>query len=404
MQVLLIGCGGREHALASRLLKSPALGRLYWLPGNAALEGRATKVTGIDPCDGPSIATWASRQSIALAIIGPEAPLVAGVADCLEESGVPCFGPSKRAARLEGDKLFAKELLVKAGIPTARYVAVGGPDEALAALREWPLPVVIKDAGLAAGKGVTVAKTQAEAAAAAARLQGPALIEEYLVGEELSFMVLAQGEEFVPLAPSKDHKRVGDGDTGPNTGGMGAIAGFGLMSQGLQQEISSRIIKPTLTALVEIGCPFKGVLYAGLMLTQQGPSVLEFNVRFGDPELQALLELWEDDILDVLNTVARGGMPNSLLWDRDWSISLVLAAGGYPGSWQRGHPITGLEKAGQLARVYHSGTRAVNGGFVTNGGRVLTLAAKGDLALARENVYAAAAQINFAKLHYRRDI
>ncbi|MDD4657805.1 MAG: phosphoribosylamine--glycine ligase [Eubacteriales bacterium] len=404
MQVLLIGAGARENALAARLLESPVLGKLYWLPGNAALEGRVSKVRDIDPCDGPGIATWAQRQGIDLAVIGPEAPLLAGVSDCLEEVGVPCFGPSRAAARLEGSKAFAKDLLAEEGIPTAKYVKVAGAQEARLALENWPAPVVIKADGLAAGKGVTVALTREEARKAAEELTGPAVIEEYLEGRELSFMVLAQGQEFVPLVPSRDHKRVGEGDTGPNTGGMGALAGFGLISQSLQQEISCKIIKPTLAALAKLGTPFKGVLYAGLMLTAQGPKVLEFNVRFGDPETQAILQLWEDDLLEVFNNIARGGMPQGLLWSRDWGVSLVMASEGYPGHYATGYPIQGLEEAQEHAQVYQAGTRLDQGGIVTAGGRVLTLAAKGSLELAREKVYAAAAKIRFPGSHYRRDI
>lgn len=404
MQVLLIGAGARENALAARLLESPGLGKLYWLPGNAALEGRVSKVRDIDPCDGPGIATWAQRQAIDLAVIGPEAPLLAGVSDCLEEVGVPCFGPSRAAARLEGSKAFAKDLLAQAGIPTAKYVKVSGAQEALEALENWGAPVVIKADGLAAGKGVTVAMTQEEARKAAEELTGSAVIEEYLEGKELSFMVLAQGQEFVSLAPSRDHKRAGDGDTGPNTGGMGALAGFGLISQGLQQEISRKIIKPTLAAMAKLGTPYKGVLYAGLMLTAQGPKVLEFNVRFGDPETQAILQLWEDDLLEVLNTIARGGVPKGLLWSRDWAVSLVLASGGYPGSFETGCKIQGLEEALEYALVYQAGTKLTQGEIVTAAGRVITLAAKGSLELAREKVYAAASKIHFPGIHYRRDI
>lgn len=404
MQVLLIGAGAREHALAVRMLESSAMGRLYMLPGNAALEGRVRKVLDIDPCDGPSIATWARHQAIDLAVIGPEAPLLAGVSDCLEEVGTPCFGPSRAAARLEGSKAFAKELLTQAGVPTAKYMKVSGPQEALQALGDWSLPLVIKADGLAAGKGVTVAMTEGEARKAAAALQGPGIIEEYLEGREISFMVLAQGEEYVSLVPSQDHKRVCDGDRGANTGGMGALAGFDLISQSLHQEISCKIIKPTLAAMAKAGTPFKGVLYAGLMLTSQGPKVLEFNVRFGDPETQAILQLWEDDLLEVLNTVARGGMPQALLWSQDWALSLVLASGGYPGPYSTGFPIQGLGAAREHAQVYQAGTRSTRNGIITAGGRVLTLAAKGSLELAREKVYAAAAKIRFQDLHYRRDI
>lgn len=404
MQVLLIGTGAREHALAARLLESQGLGRLYWLPGNAALEGRVVKVGDLDPCDGPRIATWAHAQGISLAVIGPEAPLLAGVSDCLEEVGVACFGPSRAAAALEGSKTFAKDLLSQAGIPTARYVAVTGREEALAALADWPTPVVIKADGLADGKGVTVARSQAEARQAAMALTGPAVIEEFLEGKELSFMVLAQGEQFVPLAPSRDHKRVGEGETGPNTGGMGALAGFSLISQSLQQQISAEIISPTLAAMWKRGTPFKGVLFAGLMLTGQGPKVLEYNVRFGDPEIQAVLELWEDDLLATLSKVALGGLPAGLLWSKEWALSLVLASGGYPGPYETGYPICGIPEAQKIAQVYQARTRLAAGEIVTAGGRVLTLAARGSLERAREMVYAAAEKISFPGLYYRKDI
>lgn len=404
MRVLLIGSGAREHALAARLLESPAMETLFWLPGNAALAGRVNTVQGIDPCDGPGIATWAQVKKINLAVIGPEAPLLAGVTDCLEEVGVPCFGPTRAAARVEGSKAFAKDLLVAAGVPTARYTKVDGPEEALSALKTWPAPVVIKADGLAAGKGVTVAFTAEEARQAAATLTGPGIIEEYLEGPELSFMVLAQGTEFLPLAPSRDHKPIGEGNTGPNTGGMGAIAGFELIERTLQQEICTQIIGPTLKGLAAKGAPFKGLLFAGLILTPQGPKVLEFNARFGDPETQAVLQLWADDLLQVLHTVAVGGLPKELVWEQDWALSLVLASGGYPGPYKTGYPIQGLSQAEELAAVYLAGAKREGAETVTAGGRVLTLAARGSLVQARKKIYAAAELINFPGLYYRRDI
>jgi len=405
MRVLLIGAGAREHSIASKLLESPVLTQLFWLPGNAALEGRVTKVTEIDPCDGPRIATWAQHQGIDLAVIGPEVPLLAGVSDCLEEVGVPCFGPSKAAALLEGSKAFAKDLMTKYGIPTAKYITVSGADEALKVIDDWGAPVVVKADGLAAGKGVTVAMTIEEARQAARELDGHAVIEEYLEGQELSFMVLAQGRQYVPLAPSRDFKRVGAGDTGPNTGGMGAIAGFGLISQSLQQEIGCSVITPTLEAMIKEGRPFKGLLYAGIMLTAQGPRVLEYNVRFGDPETQAILQLLEDDLLQVFHTVAQGGLPRNLTWSCGRALCLVLASGGYPGEYQIGHQISGLKEAAEYAEVYHAGTALADNQIVTAGGRVLTIAAAAkDVESAREKVYAAAAEISFKDKYHRHDI
>ena len=405
MRVLLIGAGGREHVIASKVLESTGLTQLFWLPGNAALEGRVTKVKDIDPCDGPRIATWAQHQGIDLALIGPETPLLAGVSDCLEEVGIPCFGPSKAAALLEGSKAYSKDLMAKYGIPTAKYITVPGPDEALQVVEDWGAPVVIKADGLAAGKGVTVAMTIEEARQAAGELEGPGVIEEYLEGRELSFMVLAQGNKYIPLAPSQDYKRVGDGDQGPNTGGMGAIAGFGLISQSLQQEIGTSIITPTLEAMIQEGRPFKGLLYTGVMLTDQGPKVLEYNVRFGDPETQAILQLWEDDILQVLDIVARGSLPRNLTWNWGWALCLVLASGGYPGDYQTGHLINGLDKASDLANLYQAGTALDKRQTVTAGGRVLTLAALGqDVEQARKQVYAAAKEISFQDKYHRQDI
>ena len=401
MHLLLIGSGAREHALASRMLESSALDELYWLPGNAALEGRVTKVRGIDPCDGPSIATWAQHQGIDLAVIGPEAPLLAGVADCLEEVGIPCFGPGKAAAQLEGSKAFAKDLMAKYGIPTAAYAKVADAQEALSVVEEWGAPVVVKADGLAAGKGVTVATNLEQARQAATELTGPAVIEECLQGKELSFMVLAQGKQFVPLVPSRDYKRVGDGDTGPNTGGMGAVAGFDLVNQALHQEICTRIVTPTLEAMAEEGIPYKGVLYVGLMLTDHGPQVLEFNVRFGDPETQAILQLWEDDLLEVFTTVARGEMPRGLTWSQGYGLSLVLTSQGYPGKYQTGYVIEGLDDS----TVYQAGTKLEGGKILTNGGRVLTLAAAGNTVVkAKKRAYIAAEKVSFQDMYFRRDI
>jgi phosphoribosylamine--glycine ligase len=293
----------------------------------------------------------------------------------------------------------------KNGIPTARYSVVSGSEQAMAELKNWSAPVVIKADGQAAGKGVTVAMTLAEARAAVSALGGPAVIEEYLAGQELSYMVLAQGNKYLPLIPSRDHKRVGDGDTGPNTGGMGAVAGFGLICQALHQEICSTIIAPVLAAMTDMGLAFKGVLYAGLMLTPEGPKVLEFNVRFGDPETQAILQLWEDDLLMVLATIARGGMPRNLTWSPGYGLSLVLASGGYPGSYETGHEIHGLQAAQELAAVYHAGTRAETGKVLTAGGRVLSLAGSAlSLEEARSKVYTAALSISFPGMYLRRDI
>ncbi|MTI95947.1 MAG: phosphoribosylamine--glycine ligase [Firmicutes bacterium] len=405
MRILVIGAGAREHALAEKILASPMPCELYWLPGNGALQGRVTQVRDIDPNDGPSLATYAQRMEIDLAVIGPEAPLLAGVSDCLREVGIPCFGPSKAAAQLEGSKAFAKELMVSNNIPTARYQLVAGQEEALRALENWQAPVVIKADGLAAGKGVTVAQTLEEARAAASALTGPAVIEEYLEGEELSFMVLAQGREYVLLAPSRDYKRVGDNGTGPNTGGMGAVSSFELVDHELQHEICNTIITPTLTAMDADGRPFSGVLYAGLMLTKAGPKVLEFNVRFGDPEAQAILSLWEDDLLKVLLKVAKGELPRCLTWSKGVALTMVLAAEGYPGKPRTGDEIAGLDQLPTGVTAYQGGTAWQDDKLVTNGGRVLSLTtAASDVETARKQLSKAVAQVSFPGMHHRNDI
>jgi phosphoribosylamine--glycine ligase len=404
MRVLLIGSGGREHALAEKLLTSPALEELFWLPGNAALEGRVSKVTDIHPNDGPSITTWARRVAIDLAVIGPEMPLLAGVSDCLEEVGIPCFAPSRAAAQIEGSKAFAKELMVQAGVPTARFRTVANAEEALAVVEEWGAPLVIKADGLAGGKGVVVALGRETALQGARDLQGPGLVEEFLTGREVSFMVLAQGERFVPLVPSQDYKRIGDGGTGPNTGGMGAVASFQLLDEAQQRFICTQVIAPVLKELSKAGTPFKGILYAGMMLTPLGPKVLEFNARLGDPETQAILALWEDDLLEVVTKVARGGLPEQLTWRYAQSLCLVLASQGYPGEYATGFPIRGLEGAAQGVSVYHAGT-ALAEDVVTAGGRVVALATQAEsLAKARAKVYQAAGEIEFQGKYYRKDI
>ncbi len=405
MKVLLIGGGGREHALAAKMLESPMLEKLWWLPGNGALEGRAAKVSDIDPCDGPGIATFAVHQGINLVVVGPEAPLLAGVVDCLEEKGIHCFGPSRAAARLEGSKAFAKEIMVKCNVPTARYQVAETAAEAVELVAKWGAPVVIKADGLAAGKGVTVALTDQEASRAAAGIKGRAVIEEYLEGPEVSFMVLAQGRAFVPLVPSRDYKRVGEGDTGPNTGGMGAVAGFHLLSQDVQEQICQQVIEPVLNQLADMGTPFKGLLYAGLMLTAKGVQVLEFNVRFGDPETQAIMPLWEDDVLEVFAAVARGGLPGGLTWSGRKSVTVVAASGGYPGNYSTGHAIDGLEKLPAAVKLYQAGTKIEGQKLVTAGGRVLAVSSVADeVEAARQQGYAALSNIDFTGMHYRRDI
>src|SRR5689334_1349172 len=305
MNILLLGSGGREDALAWRLRQSPSCGRLLAAPGNPGI-GRWAECVAIDPCDPQAVLAAAHEYGIDLVVIGPEAPLVAGVTDILLENGIAAFGPSAAAARLEGSKGFTKDLCRANGIPTADYVRVDRQEDALHALGQFGLPVVIKADGLAAGKGVTVATTREEAEAAIEDATGPLVIEEFLVGEEASLFALVDGETAMPLASAQDHKRVGEGDTGPNTGGMGAYAPAPVLTSKLEQRAMDEIVRPTARALAAAGTPFSGVLYAGLMLTSEGPKLIEYNVRFGDPECEAIMPLIEGDFAELLNGVANG--------------------------------------------------------------------------------------------------
>jgi phosphoribosylamine--glycine ligase len=409
MNILLLGSGGREDALAWRLRQSPSCGKLIAAPGNPGIARWADCVAA-DPCDAAAIADLARRHGIELVVIGPEAPLVAGVADVLRSEGFAVFGPSAAAARLEGSKGFTKDLCRANGIPTADYVRVERAAEALAALDRFGTPVVIKADGLAAGKGVTVAATRAEAAAAiAAAGDGPMVIEEFLHGEEASLFALVDGETAVPLASAQDHKRVGEGDTGPNTGGMGAYAPAPVLTDELQARAMDKIVRPTARALAAAGTPFSGVLYAGLMLTAEGPRLIEYNVRFGDPECEAIMPLVEGDFAELLHAVATGRLaeigPPRLLPKH--AMTVIVAARGYPGTPASGGLIREIEAAEQVegVTVFHAGTAFGESGLVARGGRVLAVTAVADtFANARARAYRAVDQIDFADGFHRRDI
>ncbi|WP_425229330.1 phosphoribosylamine--glycine ligase [Sphingomonas sp.] len=422
MNVLLIGGGGREHALAWKLAQSPGLDRLYAAPGNPGIAAYA-ELVALNLVDHDDTVGWAIAHDIALVVIGPEAPLVDGLADAVRAAGIACFGPSKAASQLEASKAFTKRLCDRTGIPTARYEQVETIDAGLAALNHFGLPVVVKADGLAAGKGVTVAQTRAEAEEAlndifashptlgehAMQIPWAApVIEEFLSGEEASLFVLADGTAYVPFGSAQDHKRAGDGDTGPNTGGMGAYSPAPVLTPALERRALDEIVAPTLRAMADAGTPFSGVLYAGLILTASGPKLIEYNVRFGDPECQVLMARFRGDLLATLLAVAEGRLAD--LPPPDFApgpaLTVVVAAAGYPGPPRPGGAIGGIGHAEATgAAVFQAGTRLDDGRLVASGGRVLAVTAcAADLGGAQEAAYRAVDLIDYADGFHRRDI
>ena len=420
--VLVIGNGAREHAIAWKLRQSPRADRIYVAPGNAGTAEVASNVPILaDDIDG--LMRYARNESIELTVVGPEAPLAAGIADRFQEAGLLVFGPTQAAARIETSKSFAKELMVRHGVPTGRAETFTSFDTARSYIEAAELPVVVKADGLAAGKGVTVAVTREEALESA-RLQlvdrqfGEAsqrvLIEEHLAGREISVFAFVDGERVSPLAAACDYKRAGDGHSGPNTGGMGSYSPPEdvFWNGGLERRIRTEVIEPIVAALAEEGTPYRGVLYAGLMLTEQGPKVIEFNCRFGDPETQVILPRLKTDLLDVMLRTAEGDLRDlPLEWDDRACVGVVLASGGYPGGYQTGYPISGLGSEGPHTHLFHAGTArdgdetVRDGTVLTDGGRVLTVAALGvTRSQARANAYAGASRIGFTDVFYRRDI
>lgn len=409
--ILLLGSGGREHALAWQLARSPRCARLYAAPGNPGIAAHATLVANLDIVDPLAVAQWAVAHAIGLVVVGPEAPLVAGVADALIARGVPVFGPTAAAARLEASKAFTKAVCDAAAIPTARYARFDALAPALAHVRSGPLPTVVKADGLAAGKGVTVAQTLADAESALAALltdRGAAVvIEECLVGEEVSLFVVTDGTTALPLPAAQDHKRVGEGDTGSNTGGMGAYAPASVLTPALLRRAMTEIIHPTLAHMAAAGTPFAGVLFAGLMLTAEGPKLIEYNVRFGDPECQVLMALLKSDLAEVLLATATGRLADvDVGWHKGAAATVVVAARGYPGTPARGGRIAGLDAAALAgAHIFHAGTALAEGRLVAAGGRVLSVTATGpDVGTAIAHAYAAVEMISFADALFRRDI
>ena len=415
MRILVVGSGGREHALCWAIGASPLVDKLYCAPGNAGIAADAECVP-IGVMDTAGIIAFAKQEAIDLVVVGPEAPLVAGLVDALEAVGIAAFGPSAAAAALEGSKGFMKDLCAREGIPTAAYRRFTDAAAAKAYIAAQGAPIVVKADGLAAGKGVTVAATVAEAEEAVdAALGGrfgtagaEIVVEEFLAGEEASFFALCDGAHALPLAAAQDHKRVGDGDTGPNTGGMGAYSPCAAVTPALEAQIMQQIMLPTVRAMARDGRPFKGVLFAGVMLSEAGPKLLEFNVRFGDPECQALMMRLRSDIVPAL-LAARDGVLDrvDLRWHDDAAICVVMAAEGYPDDPRRGTEIDGLDAAGADpdVKIFHAGTKRGGDRILADGGRVLGVTATGaDLAAARDRAYAAVDKIDWPEGFCRRDI
>ena len=417
MNILVIGGGGREHALVWKLKQSPRVEKICCAPGNGGIAADAECVA-IDAGDVPGLVAFAEKNLPDLTVVGPELPLVNGIGDVFRERNWPIVGPSKQAAQLEGSKVFSKEFLQRHNIPTAKmYGAFESTKEAYNALRQVTFPLVIKADGLCAGKGVLVAQDLDEARAFIERVMEKndlgaggkrILLEEALEGDELSFIVVTDGKSYAPLVPTRDHKRVFDGNQGPNTGGMGAYSTDELLPEPLRKQIVSTIVEPTLTGLAADGIPYQGFLYVGLMLTRSGPQVLEFNCRLGDPETQAIVARMDFDLADVLQNVAEGNLSASKLrWKPGASACVVLASGGYPGKFEAGKRIDGLTSIGRItgATVLHAGTKRVGEEILTSGGRVLGVTAAGPtLGVALGSAYEAAAKIHFDSMHYRKDI
>ena len=417
MRVLVVGGGGREHALCWALAASPLLTKLFCAPGNAGIA-EVAECVAIGAEDIPGLVSFAKDKAIDLVVVGPEAPLTLGLAGACSAAGLKCFGPSAAAARLEGSKTFTKEVADAAGAPTAAWARFTDAAAARAYIREKGAPIVVKADGLAAGKGVVVAATIAEAEAAIAdimedRIHGEAgasvVIEECLVGEEISFFALCDGTTALPLGAAQDHKRVGDGDTGPNTGGMGAYSPPPIFTDALQENVMAHIIRPVLAEMARRGAPFKGVLFAGLMITAAGPKLIEFNVRFGDPECQVLMLRLKSDLLPALLAACDDELARfDLRWEALHAVVVVMAARGYPGSYAKGSEIRGVEVAGQVpgVQVFHAGTAwRDDGALIATGGRVLGISATGKtLREARDAAYAAVDRLDWPGGFCRRDI
>jgi phosphoribosylamine---glycine ligase len=412
MNILLIGSGGREHALAWKLIQSPSCDTLYVAPGNPGMADVATRVP-IDVTDHAAVIAFCSRAMIELVVVGPEAPLVAGLADDLRSAGTAVFGPSKDAAQLEGSKGFTKDLCAAANIPTAAYGRFNSADAAIAGLVNFTAPFVIKADGLAAGKGVIIADDRAQAEAAIADMfdgsfgeaGASVVIEDFMLGEEASFFAISDGKTVIPFGSAQDHKRVGNGDTGPNTGGMGAYSPAPVLTEALEAEVMARIIQPTVEMMATKGMPYIGVLFAGLMLTNAGPKLIEYNCRFGDPECQVLMLRFAGDLAALLYAAATGTLADAQLpvFSKETALTVVMAANGYPEAPKKGGAIH-LHDAGD-ATIFHAGTAMVDGQLIASGGRVLNICGRGkNVTEAQARAYATMAAVDYVDGFYRRDI
>jgi phosphoribosylamine--glycine ligase len=415
MNILLLGSGGREHALAWKIAASPLVEKLYCAPGNAGIA-QECELVALDPADHAAVIAFGRATNVGLVVVGPEAPLCAGIVDDLTAAGIKAFGPSKAAARLEGSKGFTKDLCKANGIPTAAYERFTAAVPARAYVRAQGAPIVIKADGLAAGKGVVVAQTLDEAETAIDMMFGGGLgdagaevvVEEFLTGEEASFFALCDGETAIPLAAAQDHKRAFDGDQGPNTGGMGAYSPAAVMTPEMIRRTMDEIVLPTVRAMKRMGAPYKGVLFAGLMIGDSGPKLIEYNVRFGDPETQVLMLRLMSDLVPALLASCDGMLKNfDLRWRPDTALTVVMAAKGYPGSYAKGSLIEGLDAAAKIdgVEIFHAGTKADGGRILANGGRVLNVCALGkSVAEAQARAYAAVDLIRWDDGFCRRDI
>ncbi|HEV7317158.1 MAG TPA: phosphoribosylamine--glycine ligase [Ensifer sp.] len=413
MKVLLIGSGGREHALAWKIAQSPKLTRLYAAPGNPGIAEEAD-IVALDTDDHAAVADFCRAEAIDFVVVGPEGPLVAGLADVLRAAGIAVFGPSAAAAQLEGSKGFTKDLCARYDIPTGAYGRFTDAESAKTYVRDQGAPIVIKADGLAAGKGVTVAMTLDEALAAIddcfsgafGAAGAEVVVEAYLDGEEASFFCLCDGKTALALASAQDHKRVGDGDTGPNTGGMGAYSPAPVMTAEMVERTMKEIIEPTMRGMAESGHPFSGVFFAGLMITAKGPELIEYNVRFGDPECQVLMMRMKSDLLPLLHAAATGTLSGmNAEWRDETALTVVMASKGYPASYAKNTPISALPAASATTKVFHAGTAIKDGALVATGGRVLNITATGEtVSAAKDRAYAAVSAVYWDNGFYRHDI
>lgn len=416
MQVLVIGGGGREHTLVWKLAQSKSVTKIYAAPGNPGMKDLAECVD-LDIADLDGLADWADKHDIDLTVVGPEAPLVAGIVDVFKARGLTIFGPSAKAAEIEGSKIFSKELMEKYGVPTAFFKVCDNLADARAFVEEKGAPIVIKADGLAAGKGVVVAMTKDEALDALDDMMGHhkfgsagnrVVIEEFMEGEEASLLAFTDGKTIVPMLAAQDHKRVNDGDQGPNTGGMGAYCPAPVMTAALKEKTVKEVLRPIVDALAKEGRPYSGCLYAGLMIKGDSVKVVEFNARFGDPETQVVLPLLKSDLAEIMAACAKGTLtPDMVEWSDKAAVCVVMASGGYPASYKKGLPITGLKAANAMdgVVVFHAGTREEDGKILTNGGRVLGVTAVADdIPSAQQKAYDAVDKIHFEGAHFRQDI